>query len=270
MFSKNITILLITVLSGVLVAGNSDKKKSISADAAKIEELGLNPTKNEKIFESVEIEILFKLSSLGIPVEMPKPILNTSTSDYKTSLNLGLAVAGSLTSVINKNTNVFTEYATNIHDYADRLGVENTILSKYSEMTSAVREGKWENVENKIYELKDAISERLYEEDMKNDAVLAMTSGWIEGLHIVSKSLDKNFSNKANSIIADRDFSRYLTYHLDTLDEDIKNQEEVKVIYASLPKIDKILNKPVDYNFTHKDIKSILAITSEIRIAILK
>lgn len=270
MFLKNTSILLIAGLCTVLVAGNSDKKKSISADAAKVEELGLNPTKNAKIFESVEIEILFKLSSLGIPVEMPKPILNTSTSDYKTSLNLGLAVAGSLTSVVNKNTNIFTEYATNIHDYADRLGVENTILSKYSEMTSAVREGKWENVENQIYELKDAISERLYEEDMKNDAVLAMTSGWIEGLHIVAKSLDKNFSDNAKDIIADRDFSRYLTYHLDTLDKDIKNKKEVRVIYEALPKIDKLINKPVNYNFSQKEIKSILAITTEIRNVILK
>lgn len=270
MFTKKITILSIILFSGVLFAGNSDEKKVISADAAKVEELGLNPTKNEKIFESVEIEILFKLSSLGIPIETPKAILNTSTADYKTSLNLGLAVAGSLTSVINKNSNIFTEYATNIHDYADRLGVENTILSKYSEMTNAVRDGKWENVEHQIYELKDAISERLYEEDMKSEAVLAMASGWIEGLHIVAQSLNRNFSDKANQVIADRDFSRYLTFHLDTLNEDIKSQSEIELIYSSLPQIDKIINKPVDYEFSQKDVKAILSITEEIRNAILR
>ena len=153
--------------------------------------------------------------------------MNTSTEDYKVSLNLGISVADAVSSVVNEDKTKFLEYADIIHDYGQRLDVEEVILDKYTDIKNAVSQGQWKNVEDLIYDLKDDITEELNKEEMdkKDEAVLAMVSGWLEGLYIVAKSLNKDFPEGAGTLLRNRDFVRYLSENLDTIDEDKKNKK---------------------------------------------
>jgi len=260
---------IIAILVGILfIAGSTFSQQQQARDAEPIDgPIKKNVAKGAKLFESIEVETLNELHKLKVAVYLPDPARNTSTEDYKVSLNLGISVADAISSAVNKDKTKFLEYAKIIHDYGQRLDVEEAILGKYKEITDAVSQGQWKNVEKLIYDLKDAITAALNREDLdkKDEAVLAMVSGWLEGLYIVAKSLNKDFSEDAGKLLRNRDFVRYLSENLNTIDDDKKNKKEVKAMLDALPKIDEVINKPPDYIFTKDDAKRILKISEPLR-----
>ena len=259
---------LITFLCSILIVtwSSSFCQEPKIIRAVPIEETDAsNVCESARLFESIEVELLGNLHSTGVAVYTPNPDVANSTYDYKISLNLGVAVADAISSIVNKDKATFLKYAAIIHDYGERLGVEETILGQYNSITKTVSRNEWLEVENLIYDLKDDITTELHNEDMQSDATLAMVSGWIEGLFIVAKSLENNVSEEANRLLRNRDFVRYLTENLNTIDEDLKNKKEIKAIFAALPKIDKIINKPMSYSFTKEDVKKVLEIAEPLR-----
>jgi hypothetical protein len=230
-----------------------------------------NIAERTELFDSIEVDILEKLQKLGVAVFLAEPEMSTSTADYKVALNLGVSVADAISSAVNKDQTKLLKFAKIIHDYGERLDVKSAILDKYNDLTKAVSNNQWDKVITLTNALKDDITTELKSSEMeKNDeAVLAMVSGWIEGLYIVAKSLDKNFSEEAKTLLSERDFVRYLNQNLQSLTEDNKNTKEVKAILEALPKIDGILNKPLDYSYTIEDVRRILQISESLRIIIM-
>jgi len=261
---KIICNLLVVIL--LSLAGNSTGQEKRVIKAVPIDDpIKENVSENARLFESIEVEILNKLHDSGVDVFIPAPKSNSSTQDYIISLNLGIVVADALASVVNKEKDIFLKYAGIIHDYGERLGVEETILSKYNTIKKTASENNWEIVENLIYDLKDDITAELHNEDMKGDAILAMVSGWLEGLYIVAKSLENYVSDDENKLLRNRDFVRYLNENMNSLDDDLKDKKEVKAVFSALPGIDEIINKPGSYLFTKNDVEKLLDIIEPLR-----
>ena len=266
---KTMLINIMAILFGIFflsVSAFSQEKEALDAEPipGPIKE---NIGEDQKLFESIEVDTLNELQKFGVAVFLPEPVMNTSTEDYKVSLNLGISVADAISAAINKDREKFTEYAKIIHDYGERLDVKQVILAKSDEITKAASRYEWENVKNLLYDLKDKITDELTSPtmDKKDEAVLAMVSGWLEGLYIVAKSLDKNFSEDARKLLRDRDFVRYLSENLQSLDAENKNKKELKAVLDALPKIDEIIYKPPDYSYTKEDVTKILQISKPLR-----
>jgi hypothetical protein len=260
---------ILTILFGILfVAGSSFSQQIKARDAEPLDgPIKKNIAEGAKLFESIEVETLNELQKLGVAAFVPEPVMNTSTEDYKVSLNLGISVADAISCAISKDKAKFLKYAKIIHEYGERLDVKQVILVKYDEITKAADKYEWENVKNLLYDLKDDITAELHSPtmDKKDEAVLAMASGWLEGLYIVAKSLDKHFSEDARKLLRDRDFVRYLSENLHSLDAENKNKKEVKAMIDALPKIDEIINKPPDYSYKKEDVRKILQISEPLR-----
>ena len=258
---------MIVIFTGIFIlAGNSVSQTKIVVEAVPIDgPIQENISERARLFESIEADILKKLHQTGVTVFIPRPQTNSSTKDYKISLNLGVAVAGALASVVNHEKELFLKYAGIVLDYGERLGVEETILSKYNTMVKTASKNDWEEVERLIYDLKDDITAELHNDDLKGDAILAMVSGWLEGLYIVAKSLENDVSEDANKLLRNRDFVRYLTENMNFLDDNLKNKNEVNAVFSALLEIDKVIDKPVSYTYTKHDVKTVLKITEPLR-----
>jgi len=222
-------------------------------------------TDGAEVFESIEVDILAQLYDEGIEIVIPRHVRNNSTADYKVALNLGIAVADAVSAVVMQDKEQFLKYAKIIYDYGMILDVEETILGEYNRITSNVSSGKWQEVESLLYDLKDDITSELFKGDMKDSATLAMISGWMEGLYIVAKSLDRNFSEDASRLLRDRDFVRYLKAHLEKLDKDLRTKQEIIELLKILPKIDRVINQPPSYVYSKNDIREVIAAYEPLR-----
>lgn len=229
-----------------------------------------NPSKAAKLFDAIDVETFSKLSALGVAPYVPALASTTTTADYKVALNLGIAVADALSAAVNKDKDAFLKLASEVHGYGETLGVEDAVLAKYTEITKATDQGDWKKVEGLIYGLKDDITEQLYKEDMKDAAILAMVSGWLEGMYVVSKSLEQNFNDKAAGLLEDRTLASYLNKSLADLGSDVQGKPEVAAIKAALPKIDDIINRPLNYKYTKDDAAQIAAVLGPLRDTIVK
>jgi hypothetical protein len=229
-----------------------------------------NPSKAAKLFDAIEVETFSKLNKLGVAPYMPAPASTTTTADYKVALNLGIAVADALSAAVNKDKDAFLKLAGQVHGYGETLGVEDAVLAKYTAITKATDKGDWKELENLIYGLKDDITEQLYREDMKDAAILAMVSGWLEGMYVVSKSLEQNFNEKAAGLLEDRTFASFLNKSMADLGADVQGKAEVKAIKDALPKIDDVINRPLDYKFQKDDAAKVAAILEPLRQIIVK
>jgi len=239
------------------LAGNQVRKKV--ADAANLSEDGA------AAFESIEVDILTNLFEQGVPIYVPEHAKNNATADYKVALNLGIAVADAVSSVVMHDKEKFLKFAKTIYEYGEILDVEETILVKYNRITSNVSAEKWDEVETLLYDLKDDITRELFAGDMRDSATLAMISGWMEGLYIVARSLDINFSEDASRLMRDRDFVRYLSDHLQRIDKDLRESREIKALILALPEIDKVINKPISYTYTRDDVREVIRIYEPLR-----
>lgn len=209
----------------------------------------------------IEIDIIEAIQESGLTLDIPNPEMSTSTSDYKISIKLGGAVTGIICSVMYQDKSKFLKYATIIHNYGEILGIEEIILSKYGAISRSASDGKWEEVKYILFNLKEDVSVELINEDMKDCAVLATTTAWLEGIHIVANSLDREFKKDILKLVYDRDFVEYLIESLHSVDEELKDKTEIKAFLDALPKIEKIINQPGSYSFTKEDVQKILDIT---------
>jgi len=220
------------------------------------------------LFEAMAADVFNDLQRLGVVVIVPELVSTASTFDYKVSLNLGIVVADALSSAINRDRDAFLARARLVHEYAQRLGVQDQVLRKYVELQHAVANSQWQQVERLIYALKDNISDELQRVEMTEYAVLAMVAGWLEGLHIVAASLTPNFPATANTVLRDRDFVRYLQQHLDALPADFQARGEIRAILEALPQIDRLINRDFDYVFSGDDAAQLLQLTAALRRAL--
>ena len=233
---------------------------SVTDDSSEVS----NPA-TTKLFESIEIEILNDLKGIGVPVLTPATRETTSTSDYKVALNLGVAVADAVSSAVSEDKDAFLKFAAIVHSYGERLGVEEAILAKYQQITQAADKGEWDEIQKLMYSLKDEMSLQLGEEDMMDYAVLAMTAGWLEGLYVLTSSLEAHFKLEANDVLRNRDLVRYLSESLNSIEASLKETPEVKAMFSAFPELDKKINQPLGYMFTENDVKEIVTILSPLR-----
>jgi hypothetical protein len=229
-----------------------------------------NPAEAAKLFDSIELETLARLKGLGVNPYIPTPSESTATADYKVALNLGVTVADALSAAVNQNKDAFQKFASQVHTYGESLGVGDAVLSKYREITVSTEKGDWANVNELIYQLKDDISEQLVQDDMHDAAILAMVSGWLEGLFIVGHSLEAHFPENAAGLLQDRTFASYLGNNLEKVDAGTLEQKEVAAILAVLPQINDILDRPLTYKYNARDAARLVELLEPIRAAIIR
>jgi hypothetical protein len=228
-----------------------------------------NICKNPKLCESLEIDLLDQLTRGKVPVYLPQLQANKSTENYKVSLNFGVAVADALSSVVNQNKESYLADARLAQEYGKRLGTPEAMLRKSAQLTESAAKGDWGKLGPLTYQFKDDISENLDKRNLKDEVSLALVSGALEGLYILAKSVEKDFSEKTGRLLDNQYLVSYLKKSLDSLHVNVKEKKEVKAISEALPQIDKIIKQPKTYSYKKEDAEKLIKILEPLRTAIV-
>jgi hypothetical protein len=268
-----VALALITCLPGFAkeegvsqMATPEGSKTAIKGEVGPLKE---NICKNPRLCESLEIDLLDQLTRGHVPVYLPQLKVNNSTENYKVSLNFGVAVADALSSVVNKNKESYLEDARLTQEYGKRLGAPEATLTKSAQLTESASKGEWGKLGPLTYQFKDDISEDLDKRNLKDEVSLAMVSGALEGLYILAKSVEKDFSEKTGRLLDNPNMVGYLKKYLDSLTVNVKEKKEVKAITEALPQLDKIIKPPKTYSYKKEDAEKLIKILEPLRTAIV-
>lgn len=269
-FAVLLSLVMIVAFANLALAAEKEQFGSVEgtkvAPEPETAPVKRNICKNPKLCESLEIDLMNNLQKAKISASLPGLQATTATQEDKVALNLGVVVADALGVILNKDKAAFLKCVGMVNDYAKKLGTPQPVINKYSNLAEAANKGEWDKLGCMIYNYKDEIIAGLCGKS-EDDANLSMVSGALEGLFILAKSVDNQFSPESAELLRNKDVIQVLNSY--TLSEGAKAKADVKAIFAALPQLYKIIDKPKDYKYTQGDAKEILKIYEPLRKSII-
>ncbi|MFO7809807.1 MAG: hypothetical protein R6V47_00340, partial [Candidatus Delongbacteria bacterium] len=201
-----------------------------------------NAVRNNNVVVPVPSEIIMALDVLSDTDWKAIVEYNYTASysqNYKIALNLGVRVAQGFIAIQAKDRRNTGEMFLISRDLAENFGAKSEMFVSREQITKLINEGKW--VE--LREILDDIHLRVKEEMSKYDrdfVTLAGIGGWLEGLNIVTKALNHNYSEDASTILYQPELIQYFIEEMDGLKNQNSDNLEVKAIKAKLPEIKKL------------------------------
>lgn len=208
----------------------------------------------------------FYLGKVGKTIYLPKATKISSTDANKVALNLGVVSTDSIIAIHNKDKTQFQYYSRLIYEYAERLNVQKNILATYPKIKRALDNNEFKSLERLTKLMREQILREMNKSYRKDQAALAYVAGWIEGLYLMTATIESSYAAEKTAIL-DRDvLLKQLIDRMNHLHPKIQNRSDVKQIRAALPKLQKIMQKK---SYALKDVVALKKICYELRQKIL-
>lgn len=208
------------------------------------------------------------LNRLGLRVTVPEPRKVGSTNTAKVALNLGVAVADGFASIKARDVKKVEQFANHIYEYARILNVRPALMARHTQVKQALAQQDWQQMNRLLGQMRQDVIFEIQYSHQKEVAQLAIVAGWMEGYYLVSKTLEKQFSQMAADELLRFASLQTLEKQLRRLPAKILQGQEVKLLLTSLPTLHTILNRPETYHYTVQDVRRIAVICSAIRTSI--
>ncbi len=221
-------------------------------------EKNLTKTQNaleNKIYLPLQSVVDLSLDKLGTPLFLPSSKKISSTDVYKLALNLGMTTTDAIVALKNKDKGMFEKHAALMYDYAKRLNLNKNILNTYKEMQEPLAKSQFAQLETIMKNMREQMANEMNQSYRKDQARLAYVAGWLEGLYIASKSIEKKYSPQRSEVLSQRaPIVAQLIGHIKALNPRLQQRKDVLALSHALPQIKKILEQKT---YSQKDINTL-------------
>lgn len=220
-----------------------------------------------KIYLPLQSVVDLSLDKLGAPLFLPVSQKISSTDVYKLALNLGMVTTDAIVALKNKDKAMFEKHAGLMYDYAKRLNLNKNILNTYKEMQEPLAKSQFAQLEKIMKNMREQMATEMNQSYRKEQARLAYVAGWVEGLYIASKSIEKKYSAQRSEVLFQRaPIVGQLISHLKALSPRLQQRKDVVALNHALPQIKKILEQKT---YSHKDISNLGNLCASLHTVIL-
>ena len=216
---------------------------SANAAAPKDTSAGVNAAKNivRSIPSPLQVASMFKKAGIQYRGDVLNPTTNVSgyTNNFSKAVNLGVYVADLAYAELNDQTQISVNYFKACKTLADELGVTN--LFESSGLNARIQN----NVNNKdsllliVADLNRDMINFFRDNGRGNIATLAMAGGWVEGLYIATKLVEKTPNEKIVARVAEQ---KLLLNNLVLLLSAYKDEPESSNLLKELLSIQELYN----------------------------
>jgi len=220
-----------------------------------------------KIYLPLQSVVDLSLDKLGTPLFLPAAQKVSSTDVYKLALNLGLSTTDAIVALKNKDKGMFEKHAALMYDYAKRLNLNKNMLNTYKEMQEPLAKSQFVQLEKIMKNMREQMANEMNQSYRKDQARLAYVAGWLEGLYIASKSIEKKYSPQRSEVLNQRaPIVGQLISHIKALSPRLQQRKDVLALTHALPQIKRILEQK---SYSQKDISSLGSICSSVHTVIV-
>lgn len=185
-------------------------------------------------------------------------------SNQLKALNLGVRVADAFIAIEAKDAKALQALSKTLIALAQPLGVSKEITDASDGIQRNAQANKWNEVRQNVIDLQDKIRAELEDQKRGDEAVLVVVGGWLQGLHLVTKSLSTDYDAKATSVLRQQALVDSLTTQLNGLSADAKKLPSVQQMTKDLPEIGKLVNVGKEEPVSKEKVKSLYEISSKI------
>lgn len=156
------------------------------------------------------------------------------------ALNLGIRVADCFVAIAAQDRGAFEDSAVLVKALAKQLGASESITTAGEKAERLVSGGEWPGVRVQLDAMRGDLLRELETVD-RNAATLATVGGWLQGLHLVTGVLVRDYSDAGSKVLRQPDLAAHLRQSLEELGAVVKSSARVREVIDRLREIEGLL-----------------------------
>jgi hypothetical protein len=153
---------------------------------------------------------------------------NFQKTDYPTNVakisNLGVRLAAAFIAVQAKDYDALQKAASAAVELTKSFSVAGTIKSYADTAEQQAKAGDWVSVKETVKKIADEVGKELKTGSRKEEATMAMATGWLAGVHLVTDALASQYSEKGALIIRQGPLPALIVQQLKALTSEVNKK----------------------------------------------
>src|SRR5206468_3111428 len=184
--------------------------------------------------------------------------------DVAVPMILGVRIADGVMAIKAKDAELLNKCATDIEKLAKKLNVSDSELGRARAVRAAANKGEWLKVFMELGFFQQDIMKKIEDKEHSARGTLLITSGWMQGARYTSSVVADHYSAAAANILREPLLAKALKEKVEGLPEKIKETPSVAKLREALPKVEQLLNIPLDGTISKENVAEINRLTTEV------
>jgi predicted nucleic acid-binding protein len=180
------------------------------------------------------------------------------------AMNLGIRVTDGLMGVAAKDKSLIEDLAPVIQSLARKLNVKKNLISVGDKVKELARQEKWPEVTHELDKLQASILQEMIDQRDHDSAKLGSLAGWLEGLHLVSKSLTENYNEEASQLLRQVWLVNNFLKEIEKLEGTTKSKQYLSHIEDGMKQIKKLVDVDKEQPISKENIKKLYEISKSL------
>lgn len=178
---------------------------------------------------------------------------------------MGLRMSDGVLSIMARDVELLNKAAADIEFMADKLGVGGSELKRAARVKAFANKKDWNRVFLELGYLQKDIMATMAKEGNKDRRAILISAGWIEGAHMMSSVIQRQYSKDASALLREPLLVKQMLSDLEKLDAKKKADPVVVEMVSVLKKLLAIIDVPLHASIAKEKIEEMHKITSQFR-----
>jgi hypothetical protein len=247
-----------------LAGAQTDSKAAFDRTKAKDGGLGM-PTPYDKFIALDQLvpsgEINWNQTFRKVAVDIDPD--QFTEKDVVIPMVLGVRIADGVMAIKARDVELLNKAASDIETLAKRLGVADADLNRARAVRAAANKKEWLNVFMELGFFQQDIMKKLEDKESAARTTLLIVSGWLQGARYTTALIEDHYTAATSNLLREPKLIQALAAKMDTLPASSKQNAAVTKIREALPKIEKILDIPLDGSVPKESVAELNRLSTE-------
>jgi len=184
--------------------------------------------------------------------------------DVAVPMLLGVRLADSVMAVKACDAGSLNKCASDIEKLALKLGVQDSALGRAHAATAAANNNEWSKAFVDLGFLKQDIMKKISDKDHPTRGDLLVVCGWMQGARYTTTILENHYSAAASNILREPLLPEALNEKVRQMPYGVKKNPTVAKMLEVLPRIQTILNVPLDGTISKENVIELNKLSTEV------
>jgi len=178
------------------------------------------------------------------------------------AMNLGIRVADGFLAVAAEDKDLLGDLAPVIKTISQRLGVKEALIGVGDRIQNYAQEEKWGLLTKELDELQGGVLAEMVRLRNNDAALLGSIAGWLEGMHLVTKSLVESYDTEGSKLLRQSWLVERFLVDLEDVDGSVRQRDLIVDLINDLKQIKLLCDVGKDEPVAKADIQKLYALTS--------
>ncbi len=178
---------------------------------------------------------------------------------------IGMRMSDGVLSIMARDVELLNKSAADIELLAKKIGASAGTFKRANKVKTYANKKDWNRVFLELGFLQKDVLGTLAKKELKNRRVILIASGWLEGAHMMTSVIQKEYSADTAALLREPMLVKQMIKEIEALDATTQKDIVIKSMLGTLKKIYPMVNVPLHGSVTKENVTQIHEATSAFR-----